>query len=260
MKRFFLRALNKRGAGRHDAAHRLGLREVHPDDTFIVSFPKSGNTWVRFLIAAMQHPDEEISFRNIECFVPDIHKSRKAIEAMPPPRIIKSHTPCFESYPRFVYVLRDGRDAMISFFNYALGERSFRGSLREFVGSEVAARYGTWSQHAMGALKQAEQHPDRVLAVRYEDLISSPLDQARRIADFCRLNVEAGVLQGAVARCQFSRLQEVERRHGGEVEENDFRFFRRGVQGQWRNDSIAMELAPFIEQAEEALSSLGYPR
>jgi hypothetical protein len=29
----------------------------------------------------------------------------------------------------------------------------------------------------MGALKRAETHPDRVLLVRYEDLISSIIDQ-----------------------------------------------------------------------------------
>ena len=42
------------------AAGPIELRTLDPDDTFIVSFPKSGNTWVRFLIASMQHPQVEI--------------------------------------------------------------------------------------------------------------------------------------------------------------------------------------------------------
>lgn len=260
MKRGLLEALRERTGATRDAARLIGLRRIHPDDTYIVSFPRSGNTWVRFQIASMQHPEEGISFRNIEQFVPDIHKSRKLINSLPRPRIIKCHSPCFEAFPRFVYVLRDGRDAMISFYHYALGERSFRGSLREFLGSDVATRFGTWPHHALGALMYAQKNPERVLLVRYEDLIESPMEQARRIADFCGLNVDEGVVRRASARSRFSRLQEMERRHGSEIEgRNGFRFFRRGVPGQWKEASIGEELRPFLEEAGEALSILGYP-
>jgi len=227
MKRLLRRVLGKRAVKRPAAARRIGLRDVHSDDTFIVSFPRSGNTWVRFLIAAMCHPGEEISFRNIERYVPDIHKSRGSIRFLARPRFIKSHTPCFDAFPRFVYVLRDGRDAMISYYHYALGRKSFRGSLRAFVESEGAARYGTWSAHAMGALKRAEEHADDVLLVRYEDLVFCPLDQASRIEDFCRPGVRPEVIEQAVLDSRFPSLQEIERRHGGELDElTELRFFR----------------------------------
>jgi hypothetical protein len=51
---------------------RRVLRRVRGRRTFIVPVPKSGNTRVRFLIASMQSPEEEISLRNIERSVPDI--------------------------------------------------------------------------------------------------------------------------------------------------------------------------------------------
>ena len=40
---------------------------------------------------------------------------------------------------------------------------------------------------------------------------------------------------------------------------DDFRFFRRGIPGQWREATIRRELAPFVDEAAEALSRLGYP-
>jgi hypothetical protein len=259
MKRVLRRALWKRSAQRSESARRIGLREIRADDTFIVSFPKSGNTWVRFLIACMQHPEEEVSFRNIERFVPDIHKSRRLIQSMPPPRFVKCHTPCFDAFPRFVYVVRDGRDAMISFYHYAVGARSFTGSLGEFLVSAVATRYGTWSDHVLAALEVVERHPERALMVRYEDLLSSAVDQAHRIAVFCRMSVRPEAVEGAVADCRFSRLQEIERRYGGELDDGaDFRFFRRGVSGQWRNEATERELAPFLEEARYAMARLGY--
>lgn len=244
---------------RRDRARCIGLREVRHDDTFIVSFPKSGNTWVRFLLASMLRPDEEISFRNIERYVPDIHKSRDAIERMSTPRFIKSHDPWFDLFPRFVYVFRDGRDAMISYHRYAVDRGWFEGSLREFVGSDAARRFGSWNRHTLDALEYAALHPARVLPIRYEDMLATPADEARRIAVFCNLPVDDDFISRAVDRCRFSRLQEIERRHGGEIDgEATAPFFRLGVHGQWRHLPDRSELEPFLAEAREALARLGY--
>ena len=97
------------------------------------------------------------------------------------------------------------------------------------------------------------------MVVRYEELIAAPMHQARRIAAFCRLGASEPIVRRAVERCRFSRLQEVERRYGGEVLEGPtFTFFRCGEEGQWRDAATSRELAPFIEEAEPALSCLGY--
>jgi hypothetical protein len=42
---------------------------VYPDDTLLVSYPRSGNTLTRF--ANLLHPDVEVSFANIERLIPD---------------------------------------------------------------------------------------------------------------------------------------------------------------------------------------------
>lgn len=261
MKKILRKAFGNLGGGlaRPDPTGHTGLREVFADDTFIVSFPKSGNTWVRFLIAAILDPNEEISFRNIEQRIPDIHKSRTSIKEMPSPRFIKSHTRAFSSYPRFVYVVRDGRDAMISYYHYSINREWFEGSLLEFLDSGVGLQYGSWMQHTMEALDFADTYPDRVLLVRYEDMLESTYDQAIRIADFCRLGSSRSAIGGAVERCSFSRLQEIERRRGGEVEEApSFTFFRAGIHGQWRSGAVREQLGPFISEAEGALLRLGY--
>lgn len=45
---------------------------VYPDDRFLVSYPRSGNTWTRFLIANLLSPDLEVSFLNIDHLIPDV--------------------------------------------------------------------------------------------------------------------------------------------------------------------------------------------
>lgn len=78
---------------------------VYPDDTFVVSYPRSGNTWTRFLIANLVHPDEEVSFANIEKLIPDTSsQSNRALKATPRPRIIKTHEYFDHRYPKTIYI------------------------------------------------------------------------------------------------------------------------------------------------------------
>ena len=41
---------------------------VYPDDTFLVSYPRSGNTWTRFLVCNLINPDNPVArkFRHTE--------------------------------------------------------------------------------------------------------------------------------------------------------------------------------------------------
>lgn len=72
------------GPGRH--------LQVRPDDTFIVSYPRSGNTWLRFLCANLVHREVQVDYANIETFVPDIYvTSELALRASAGPRVLKSH-------------------------------------------------------------------------------------------------------------------------------------------------------------------------
>src|ERR1700751_2174698 len=84
---------------------------VYPDDTFVVSYPRSGNTWTRFLIANLLHPEEPATFLNIGRLVPDAEvQSSRYMRSIPSPRVIKSHTYFDPRYPRVIYIVRDPRD------------------------------------------------------------------------------------------------------------------------------------------------------
>ncbi len=125
---------------------------IRPSDVFIVSYPKSGNTWVRFLLANLLAPEAQISFRNIENYVPNIYKSCATLEERQGRRYIKSHHPCYELYPKTVYVYRDGRDALVSYYHYAIGKKVFRGSFGDFVFSPFVEQFSSWKEHVTGAL------------------------------------------------------------------------------------------------------------
>src|ERR1700679_2893267 len=92
---------------------------IFDDDVFLVSFPKSGNTWTRFLVANLVFPEQRADFGNIHDLVPDPGATTKRrLHNMPRPRIIKSHE-CFDPrYPRVIYIVRDPRDVAVSQYHY----------------------------------------------------------------------------------------------------------------------------------------------
>src|ERR1700745_392531 len=102
--------------GQIPAGRRL---TVFPDDVFLVSYPRSGNTWTRFLIGNLLNPDEPVSFTNIETRVPEIYfNPDRILRHLPRPRLLKSHE-CFQPlYKCVIYITRDPRDVAVSFYHH----------------------------------------------------------------------------------------------------------------------------------------------
>lgn len=79
--------------GRQMAGRNL---TVFPDDIFLTSYPRSGNTWSRFLIGNLIYQDEPTTFLNVEERIPEIYfNSDHRLRALIRPRILKSHE-CFQ--------------------------------------------------------------------------------------------------------------------------------------------------------------------
>jgi hypothetical protein len=92
---------------------------VYPDDTFVVSYPRSGNTWTRFLIANLIYPEKNVGFTNIEKLIPDTSsQSNRALKSTPRPRIIKSHEYFDHRYRKVIYIVRDPRDVALSYYDF----------------------------------------------------------------------------------------------------------------------------------------------
>jgi hypothetical protein len=56
---------------------------VFPDDVFLTSYRRSGNTWTRFLIGNLIYQDEPVTFANIESRLPEIYFNFRSLPAQP---------------------------------------------------------------------------------------------------------------------------------------------------------------------------------
>src|ERR1700684_273279 len=98
---------------------------VYPDDAFLVSFPRSGNTWTRFLVCNLINPDDPVNFAQLESRIPEIYDvTDRSLRAFPRPRVIKSHE-CFDPrYKKIIYIVRDPRDVAVSLYHFLRKIRS----------------------------------------------------------------------------------------------------------------------------------------
>lgn len=241
---------------------KLGLDRIFRDDIFVVSYPRSGNTWVRFLLAHLRYPGRMISFKELDALLPDIHKKDSPNPAgqCDRPRILKSHYGHFSCYPRMIYVYRDGRDVLLSFYHYVTQRTGFSGSLAEFLDSSHVRMFGTWlwEDHVRGALSHAAANPDNTLLLQYEKLLTEPETEARRLAEFCGFACGDTEIREAVERASLDSLKTLEKTHGHNESQKEMTFVRSGLAGKWR-DVFSHEMANrYWQRAGSELERLGY--
>jgi hypothetical protein len=204
--------LGKEAAGR-------GLR-VYPDDTFLVSYPKSGNTWVRFLVANLVHSTRPITLVEADHLIPAVDgKSRRFFQQLPRPRIIKSHYPFDSRYKRVIYVVRDPKDVAVSQYHYQIKRKVLDEGhpVDEFVSRFVAGEvcpYGSWGEN-VGSWLAARRRSADFLLVRYEDMLANPVSEATRIVGFLGIDSDPALLEQAIERSSAPRMRNLEKEEAG---------------------------------------------
>ena len=111
-----------------EIGHRLV--RLRSDDRYIVSYPRSGNTWMRTMLAYLITPDSINHPEVRNAMIPGVTiKKSLSINRLASPRFLKSHSKYRSTIQRAVYIVRDGRDVLISLFHY----RITRQGLGEYI-------------------------------------------------------------------------------------------------------------------------------
>jgi hypothetical protein len=223
---------------------------VFPDDTFIVSYPKSGNTWTRFLVGNLMYPDG-VDFSNINRLVPDPGDlSKRYLKGLRRPRILKTHFPFDPRYKKVICVVRDPRDVVLSEYHFDIKRKvidedfPIERFVSRFVAGEVNHDAGSWGEN-VGSWVAARQNGKKFqsgqnfLLVRYEDMVDDPKSELGRIARFLGIDPKAERLAKAVERSSADRMRKLEKLQGHlwsstKDTRQDRPFVRAAKAGGWR--------------------------
>jgi Sulfotransferase domain len=243
---------------------------VYADDTFIVSYPRSGNTWTRFLVANLVHPEQRVTFANIERLIPDCEAlSSRAVKRVPRPRIIKSHEYFDPRYRKVIYIVRDPRDVALSYYDFSRKYRQIEDQhpLTSFVSDFVAGRlssadWGTWGEN-VGSWVHTRNGRPGFLLLRYEDMLSQPEQELTKVASFLGVESSAERLATAVERSSADRMRKLEASQGDQWvstknKRSDIPFVRTAASGLWKNKLPASSIAEIETAWGPLMKSLGY--
>lgn len=246
--------------------HLLRAAKIqYHDDLYLVSFPKSGATWMDFLMAnvhlQMSGQNRKVTFFNVHNFIPDIHYSRDVKPLamhFPGFRVMKSHSDLNPYYKNVVYVIRDPRDVMVSYYHFVRGLGTFNGAISEFIRTE---KYGirAWVRHAKGWWESSPVSLPFIL-IRYEDLQKDAAGQLIRLYDFIGYDVPISVIEKAIELSNFDAMKSLEKKlnYGGRPVGKKFSFMRKGKSGTSSSDLSAEDIQYIEEEAGSLLDTFGY--
>lgn len=240
------------------------------NDAFIASYPRSGNTWLRFVLFEILTAGQTSGFNEVNHIVAEVGLHGPSQSLLPGEgRLIKTHEPYHKQYKKAVYLVRDVRDVVLSEFAYqkALGwvPDDFEQFMRQFLRGEVNP-FSPWHQHVPGWMNSGLAHSPDFLLIKFEEMRRDTERVVNQVLDFLGVQVDPETVRLSIANNTVQRMQEKEQRdpqlastapkaNAGE----ESRFIRSGSIGGWRN-RLSREQASIIEEtAGKVLETMGYP-
>lgn len=235
-------------------------RGLNSSDVFVASYPRSGNTWLRFMLYEILVG--ESTFKNVHELVPDIGQQDQARPVFADGgRLIKTHEPFRPAYKKAIYLVRDVRDVALSEFAYqkALGlvPDDFETYLQRFLRG-VVNPFGSWVEHVSSWMKAQDEKRANILLVRYDEMRRSPEDSLAGMMEFMELPVQREKIQRAIANNSVEKMRAKEKVNPQKASARG-RFIREGSVGGWSQSFTPAQAQLFQQYTGSLLDRLGYP-
>lgn len=224
-------------------------------DAFLVSFPKSGRTWLRYIlsyyfagIAGIAGQNGAPDLHSMFAFVPNFDLDRaRGIPAFRThyavgrvPAVFVSHniySRLFLDRP-IIFMVRDPRDVVVSaYFHATLHKGRFSGSMSDFFEDH---KYGvpamlSYLNGWADALSRRRHH-----ILSYETLSADPIGEVKSVLLFLGCTVDETLLRDAVNAGEFEKMRGLEMAQGLPAHEynrdnTESMRMRKGVVGGFRD-------------------------
>ncbi len=236
-------------------------------DAFLVSYPKSGNTWLKFMLTHLLS-GREADFDNPARVIAEVGSHRSAPSVLPGGgRLIKSHEPYSgpqkRSYHRAIYLIRDGRDVAVSYYYTLIRRGLFQGDFGPFLELFLAGGvdgYGPWHEHVESWLDSPLRQRGSLLVLRYEDVLAEPVDRLSEAMEFVGVPVDQARAEETVRAYSADRMRERERASEFHTKKKrkDIMFVRTASAGDWADTFSAEDTELFERVTGDLLERLGY--
>ncbi|XP_063052374.1 sulfotransferase 2B1-like [Engraulis encrasicolus] len=227
-----------------------------PDDILIVTYPKSGTTWMQEIVPVIQSEGDFTPIDTIPNWdrVPWLENAGSRanilkLEQRPSPRIFATHfhynmmpESYFKVKPRVLYVFRNPKDVFTSSYHfhgmvsYLVNPGTVDEFLQKFIDGKIM--FGSWFDHAKGWISAKES--DTICYMFYEDMIRDLQGSISKLASFLGKTLSQDIVAKIADRCVFKNMKQNKMSNYSMVPTNFFdqqksEFLRKGTSGDWVN-------------------------
>lgn len=224
---------------------------------FIASYPRSGSTWIRTMLTNVINPKAHSNPNIFNRTIPGTTLTRiwMAYRA-PNPKILSTHSIYRRNIEPVVYVLRDGRDSMLSFYRYTTIRTDMDIDFDHWFSFYKKGWYGTrWDQHIEFWLTTGRDRLEKkMLIVRYEDCCADPQGNLEKICHFLKIQFSAKDINRAVELSSIENMRKWERKLVGRISNENASFYRGKMKAaEWTTMLNDQQRADFMRISENAL-------
>jgi hypothetical protein len=243
----------------------LRNRGLDGNDVCLASYPRSGSTWTRFMLARLL-TGKSAGFDSINRLIPEIGIHHGAAELLPGGgRLIKTHELYSPCYKRAIYIIRDVRDVVLSQYSREKGlGLVWWGELDAYIPMFLDGsinNFGPWQDHVPNWLDSPLGRRGDLLMVQFEEMRRNPQPVLERVVDFLGFQVSSDNIAEAIADNTVERMRAREKQavtmRASSGEEG--RFVRQGAVMGWREKMTESQLQMIEKYAGKTMARLGYP-
>lgn len=182
-----------------------------PKDVILVSFPKSGTTWMQMVLYQL-FSNGDMNIDHIRNVIPYLEEGGGEQHENLDRRVITSHL-SYKDIPKsgakYIYVMRNLDDVLVSLYHHSKN-LGYQGSFEESVELYFQKRYkgGIWGLHVSDWLENKNNLD--VHYIKYEDLKMDFENQLDQIISFCGIKLNKEGEKRVIERSHFSFMKKHE--------------------------------------------------
>ncbi len=209
--------------------------DLRQSDVFLVEFPKSGVTWLSFILGNLMilksKNESSINFFNFTQYVPEIHYSRTIGKTRSNFgfRIIKSHADYNPFYSHVILLIRNPFNVMLSYYKYLTALNITDKDFSAFI-KDKKLGVESWVKHTQSWLSENNRGL-RLQVVRYEDIAQKPLFAIKYLCDTLGISVDEDLLNKVVELSSFEKMKKKENTFSKHNPAYNLNFVRKGKTG-----------------------------